>query len=455
MALLITPGQWGDAPQMIEVLDRIRVPRPLVGRPRTRPGHVSGDKAYSSRRNRRYLRRRRIKHTIPEPRNQRANRRRRGSAGGRPAGFDRERYRRAQRGRTDHQPTQELPRGRHPLRQAGLRLPRHGHRSGSPLMAAPMIRRTVPSSRDRGCPDGSDAVIGPATPSHTKIITSGSAEDPQPSIHNGRALWGTRAPEQHIRCSARALPAPPECFPDVICERCLIADRPRSDASRAVRVVAGVPLRLLDDQTPVRSSRDVNDCTPVVDQPHVQRPRRAIAAIHMLRSRRPPRAGVPQDLAQPPHPHEADTRSTSQTPPADSTASRSPNSRPHSGTALSWRPSWAPGLIPLASVSATRNGGPAADQAHLPQRNELRSRPVHGGAGRRFTAIQEATPRQHHLRSPLLPAGQCHNRPTSSELADACGSACTGTPSRTERSRRAELRESGNMPPRVGAKTGS
>ncbi|MEU9709561.1 IS5 family transposase [Streptomyces sp. NPDC059164] len=94
MALLITPGQWGDAPQMIEVLDRIRVPRPLVGRPRTRPDHVSGDKAYSSRRNRSYLRRRRIKHTIPEPRDQRANRRRRGSAGGRPAGFDRERYRR-------------------------------------------------------------------------------------------------------------------------------------------------------------------------------------------------------------------------------------------------------------------------------------------------------------------------------------------------------------------------
>ncbi|WP_240800720.1 IS5 family transposase [Streptomyces sp. ICN441] len=94
MALLITPGQWGDVPQMIEILDRIRVPRPLVGRPRTRPDHVSGDKAYSSRRNRRYLRRRRIKHTIPEPKDQRVNRRRRGSAGGRPVGFDRERYRR-------------------------------------------------------------------------------------------------------------------------------------------------------------------------------------------------------------------------------------------------------------------------------------------------------------------------------------------------------------------------
>ncbi|WP_307666359.1 IS5 family transposase [Streptomyces sp. V2I9] len=94
MALLLTPGQWGDAPQMIEVLDRIRVPRPLGGRPRTRPDHVSGDKAYSSRRNRRYLRRRDIRHTIPEPKDQRANRRRRGSNGGRPAGFDPDHYRR-------------------------------------------------------------------------------------------------------------------------------------------------------------------------------------------------------------------------------------------------------------------------------------------------------------------------------------------------------------------------
>lgn len=70
------------------------MPRPLGGRPRTRPDHVSGDKAYSSRRNRRYLRSRHIRHTIPEPRDQRANRRRRDNAGGRPTGFDRERYRR-------------------------------------------------------------------------------------------------------------------------------------------------------------------------------------------------------------------------------------------------------------------------------------------------------------------------------------------------------------------------
>ncbi|MFJ9419738.1 IS5 family transposase [Streptomyces sp. NPDC101227] len=92
LAILVTPGQWGDAPQLIPVLDRIRVPRPAGGHPRTRPDHMCGDKAYSSRRNRHYLRRRQIRHTIPERRDQRANRRRRGSRGGRPAGFDRALY---------------------------------------------------------------------------------------------------------------------------------------------------------------------------------------------------------------------------------------------------------------------------------------------------------------------------------------------------------------------------
>ncbi|MEU1820251.1 IS5 family transposase [Streptomyces roseifaciens] len=94
LAIVITPGQWGDAPQLIPILERIRVPRPAGGHPRTRPDHVSGDKAYSSRRNRRYLRRRQIKHTIPERKDQRANRRRRGSAGGRPPGFDQATYKR-------------------------------------------------------------------------------------------------------------------------------------------------------------------------------------------------------------------------------------------------------------------------------------------------------------------------------------------------------------------------
>lgn len=68
------------------------MPRPAGGRPRTRPDHVSGDKAHSSRRSRRYLQRRQIKHTIPERRDQQAHRQRRGSNGGRPTGFDPARY---------------------------------------------------------------------------------------------------------------------------------------------------------------------------------------------------------------------------------------------------------------------------------------------------------------------------------------------------------------------------
>ncbi|GAA1302528.1 IS5 family transposase [Streptomyces sanglieri] len=94
LSLLITPGQWGDAPQFIPVMEGIRVGRRGGGHPRTRPDHLGGDKAYSSRRNRRYLRRRQIKHTIPEPKDQRAHRKRRGSHGGRPTGFDKTIYKR-------------------------------------------------------------------------------------------------------------------------------------------------------------------------------------------------------------------------------------------------------------------------------------------------------------------------------------------------------------------------
>lgn len=67
LALLITPGQSGDAPQLIPVMERIRVHRPGGGHPRTRPDHLGGDKAYSSRRNRRNLRRRQISTPFPNP----------------------------------------------------------------------------------------------------------------------------------------------------------------------------------------------------------------------------------------------------------------------------------------------------------------------------------------------------------------------------------------------------
>lgn len=92
LSLLVTAGQRGDSPQFTAVLEGIRVPRTGPGRPRVRPLRVRGDKAYSSRVNRAYLRKRGIRCTIPEPADQVANRKRRGKAGGRPPAFDREDY---------------------------------------------------------------------------------------------------------------------------------------------------------------------------------------------------------------------------------------------------------------------------------------------------------------------------------------------------------------------------
>ena len=92
LSIVITAGQRGDSPQFQAVLEAIAVPRVGPGRPRTRPDRVLADKAYSSTANRAYLRRRRIKATIPVKDDQAANRRKKGSAGGRPPAFDREVY---------------------------------------------------------------------------------------------------------------------------------------------------------------------------------------------------------------------------------------------------------------------------------------------------------------------------------------------------------------------------
>jgi transposase len=93
LSMVLTAGQRGDSPQFMIVLDGIRVPRLGGGRPRTRPDRVLADKAYTSRANRRYLRRRGIRATIPSKADQDANRRKLGSKGGRPPAFDPERYR--------------------------------------------------------------------------------------------------------------------------------------------------------------------------------------------------------------------------------------------------------------------------------------------------------------------------------------------------------------------------
>lgn len=92
LSLVLTGGQRGDSPQFVSVLAGIRVPQPCGGRPRTRPNRVLADKAYTSKANREHLRRRGIKATIPSKADQDANRRKKGSKGGRPPAFDAEVY---------------------------------------------------------------------------------------------------------------------------------------------------------------------------------------------------------------------------------------------------------------------------------------------------------------------------------------------------------------------------
>ena len=92
LAIIVTAGQRGDSPQFTAVLDAIRVPRPGGGRPRTRPDRVLADKAYGSRANRAYLRRRGIRCTIPEKSDQVRNRKKKGSSGGRHPAFSKEKY---------------------------------------------------------------------------------------------------------------------------------------------------------------------------------------------------------------------------------------------------------------------------------------------------------------------------------------------------------------------------
>ncbi|MEV5355835.1 IS5 family transposase [Streptomyces sp. NPDC052693] len=93
LSIVLTPGNVNDATAFGQVLDSIRIPRAVTGRPRTTPARVLGDKAYSSRAIRHLLRRRGIVATIPERRDQMANRRRRGTHGGRPPAFDKDIYR--------------------------------------------------------------------------------------------------------------------------------------------------------------------------------------------------------------------------------------------------------------------------------------------------------------------------------------------------------------------------
>jgi transposase len=93
LATVLTAGQVHDSTQVAQVLDRVRVPRKGPGRPRKRPISVLTDKAYSGKPSRKVLRDRRISALIPTKDNVREARKKRGSDGGRPFQFDKERYR--------------------------------------------------------------------------------------------------------------------------------------------------------------------------------------------------------------------------------------------------------------------------------------------------------------------------------------------------------------------------
>lgn len=78
LSFILTPGQDGDSPQLVPVLDAIRVARPGPGRPRCCPTRVLADKAHSSKANRAWLRRHGIAATIPVPADQAGHCARRG-----------------------------------------------------------------------------------------------------------------------------------------------------------------------------------------------------------------------------------------------------------------------------------------------------------------------------------------------------------------------------------------
>lgn len=68
------------------------MPRPGRGRPRKKPDSLAADRAYGNGAVRDYLGRRGIRHTIPEKTDSQAARLRKGARGGRPPGFDEDRY---------------------------------------------------------------------------------------------------------------------------------------------------------------------------------------------------------------------------------------------------------------------------------------------------------------------------------------------------------------------------
>lgn len=85
VTMMLSAGQSGDNPRLVPLLDHL-------AHGGHRAEHLLADKAYSHPSTRRELRRRRIRHTIPERADQVKHRKQKGSAGGRPPHFDPELY---------------------------------------------------------------------------------------------------------------------------------------------------------------------------------------------------------------------------------------------------------------------------------------------------------------------------------------------------------------------------
>lgn len=94
LVLMLGAGQGGDSPMFENLMEAVKVKRPGPGRARTRPDRAMADKAYSSKAIRKYLRDRGIECVIPEKEDQKGNRKRNCSAGGRPVSYDSEAYKR-------------------------------------------------------------------------------------------------------------------------------------------------------------------------------------------------------------------------------------------------------------------------------------------------------------------------------------------------------------------------
>jgi transposase len=95
LSVRLTPGQAGDNPQLLPLLQDIAVPPrgSGAGAARRRPDAVIADKAYSHPSTREALRRKGIRVVIPERSDQIAYRKAKGSAGGRPPSLDTQLYR--------------------------------------------------------------------------------------------------------------------------------------------------------------------------------------------------------------------------------------------------------------------------------------------------------------------------------------------------------------------------